>query len=170
VLAEAILSMEPSAELLVFVDLKHCEVTIKRLGLTRLGDDTAVAARRTALGVLGLGGTPGNAEARRKTAARLPNRLGVAYSQPWPRGCDGGSRTDRRVYRRTLRGHNRGHHKTRRQLAGFCAAGAGCLTWRRSPGGRRGSRSTGAVRCSSNVEVDLAQLIIPLDTTTPEAA
>lgn len=59
VVAEAILGMRPTAELLGFVDPKACEKTVGRLGLTRLGHDAALATHRDALGVLGFGGTAG---------------------------------------------------------------------------------------------------------------
>ncbi len=74
VVAEAALSTEDAFDLLGFVDPEECRDTVRRLGVRRLGDDTALRSHRSAMGVLGIGAV-GPGHSREEVVARLSSTL-----------------------------------------------------------------------------------------------
>ncbi len=74
VVADAALSTRDEFDLLGFVDPEECRDTLQKLGLRRLGDDTALRSHRSALGVLGIGAV-GPGRLREEVVARLSGTL-----------------------------------------------------------------------------------------------
>lgn len=74
VVAEAALSTRDAFDLLGFVDPEECPETVQKLGLRRLGDDSALGSHRWARAVLGIGAT-GPGPAREEVVARLSSAV-----------------------------------------------------------------------------------------------
>jgi acetyltransferase EpsM len=75
-----------SYELLGFTDPEPCEETVRRLGVPRLGDESALATTPGAVGVLGFGALATRAR-RVEAVDRLAPRLGgwatVVHATAW---------------------------------------------------------------------------------------